>query len=194
MSTPVGNPGAVSVSEHPLLARVARVLSMVSKVALYLSGAGLVVMSLIVLWQIVVRFVLGWGQSWTEVTALIIMSWFILLGAAVGVRENYHLGFDVLLYVLPKGSKKILRTISDVVVLAFAIGMIAYGGDLMRLQWNERLPSIGISGAFRYLPIVVGGLLIVLFSIERMALRWAGIDVDRDVHDEVPDASDVREA
>jgi hypothetical protein len=30
-----------------------------------------------------------------------LMSWFIFLGAAVGVRENYHLGFDVLLYVLP---------------------------------------------------------------------------------------------
>ena len=35
-----------------------------------------------------------------------LMSWFIFLGAAVGVRENYHLGFDVLLYVLPKGGKK----------------------------------------------------------------------------------------
>ena len=49
--------------------------------------------------------------------------WFIFLGAAVGVRENYHLGFDVLLYVLPKGSKKVLRTISDIVVLGFAIGL-----------------------------------------------------------------------
>jgi TRAP-type C4-dicarboxylate transport system permease small subunit len=130
-----------------------------------------------------VRFVLNWGQAWTELSSIMIMSWFIFLGAAVGVRENYHLGFDVLLYVLPKGSKKILRTISDVFVLAFAVGMIVYGIDLMRLQWNEKLPGLGISGAFRYLPLAAGGVLIVLFSVERIVLRWAGIDVDKDLHE-----------
>jgi TRAP-type C4-dicarboxylate transport system permease small subunit len=178
---------------HPLLARTAKALSALSTTALYIAGAGLVAMSLIVLWQVFVRFVLGWGQSWTEVTALIIMSWFIMLGAAVGVRENYHLGFDVLLYVLPKGSKKVLRTISDIVVLGFAIGMIVYGIALMRLQWNERLPSIGISGAFRYLPVATGGVLITLFSLERMVLRWAGVNVDADLHDAVQDLADVKE-
>ena len=71
--------------------------------SLYIAGAGLVAMSCIVLWQVFVRFVLNWGQAWTELTSIMIMSWFIFLGAAVGVRENYHLGFDVLLYVLPKG-------------------------------------------------------------------------------------------
>jgi TRAP-type C4-dicarboxylate transport system permease small subunit len=66
----------------------------------------------------------------------------------------------------------------------------------MRLQWNERLPGLGISGAFRYLPLVAGGVLIVLFSLERIVLRWAGVDVDTDLHereDEIPDVSNVRE-
>jgi TRAP-type C4-dicarboxylate transport system permease small subunit len=196
MADPISIGGAPPEASHPRLARIGRVLSALSNAALYLAGAGLVAMSVIVLWQIFVRFVLNWGQAWTELSAIMIMSWFIFLGAAVGVRENYHLGFDVLLYVLPKGSKKVLRTISDVVVLAFAVGMIVFGIDLMRLQWNERMPGLGISGAFRYLPLVAGGVLIVLFSVERVVLRWAGINVDRDLHDrddEVPDISDVRE-
>jgi TRAP-type C4-dicarboxylate transport system permease small subunit len=91
-----------------------------------------------------------------------VMSWFIFLGAAVGVRENFHLGFDVLVYFLPKGSKRILRTISDLVVVSFAVGMIIYGITLMQLQWAERMPSLGISGAFRYLPLAAGGVLIGL--------------------------------
>ena len=68
-----------------------------------------------------------------------LMSWFIFLGAAVGVRENYHLGFDVLLYVLPTGGKRVLRMISDLVVLAFGIGMIWYGSQLVALTWNSTL-------------------------------------------------------
>jgi hypothetical protein len=46
------------------------------------------------------------------------------------------------------------------------------------------------------LPLVAGGVLIVLFSLERIVLRWAGVDVDTDLHereDEIPDVSNVRE-
>ena len=138
-------------------------------------------MSVIVLWQVIMRFVLNWNNSWTEVTAVMIMSWFIFLGAAVGVRENYHLGFDVLLYFLPRGSKRILRSISDVVVIAFAVGMIVYGSQLVALQWRARLPSLGVSESVRYIPLVAGGVLILLFSLERLVLRWAGVAVDSDL-------------
>ena len=174
---------------------VGRVLGFLSNASLYIAGTGLVAMSVVVLWQVIVRFILNWNNSWTELTAIMMMSWFIFLGAAVGVRENYHLGFDVLLYVLPKGSKKVLRTISDIMVTAFAIGMIVYGIDLMKLQWAEKMPSLGISGAFRYLPLVAGGVLITLFSVERIALRWSGVDVDQDLHekDEIPSISEVKE-
>jgi len=173
------------LDRRPALAAVARVLSKVSTASLYLAGIGLVAMSLIVFWQVFLRYVLNWGQAWTELSSIMIMGWFIFLGAAVGVRENFHLGFDVLLYVLPKSSKKVLRTISDLVVLSFAIGMIYYGIVLMRLQWSEVMPSLGISGAFRYLPLTAGGVLIGLFSLERIVLRWSGIDIDNVEDDEV---------
>ncbi|WP_034657710.1 TRAP transporter small permease [Chelativorans sp. J32] len=195
MSEPLSIGEAPTAGESRELPKAAKVFSAVSNAALYIAGAGLVIMSVIVLWQVILRFFLNWNNSWTELTAILIMSWFIFLGAAVGVRENYHLGFDVLLYVLPKGSKKILRTISDVMVICFAIGMIYYGWQLMVLQWDERMPALGISGAYRYLPLAVGGVLILLFSAERIALRWSGVDVDQDVHDqdEVPSVADVKE-
>jgi TRAP-type C4-dicarboxylate transport system permease small subunit len=183
------------LDRRPALAAVSRALSALSNAALYLAGIGLVAMSIIVFWQVFLRYVLNWGNAWTELSSILIMSWFIFLGAAVGVRENYHLGFDVLLYVLPDGSKKVLRTLSDLVVVSFSIGMIYYGIVLMRLQWNEVMPSLGISGSFRYLPLTAGGLLITLFSLERIALRFAGVDVDKDLHehDDVPSLDQVKE-
>ncbi|MGE0502650.1 MAG: TRAP transporter small permease [Rhizobiaceae bacterium] len=184
MSQHQSTESSARLERRPALAAIGRSLSALSTGALYAAGAGLVAMSVIVFWQVFMRYVLNWGQAWTELSSIMIMSWFIFLGAAVGVRENFHLGFDVLLYVLPAGSKKVLRTISDVVVLSFAIGMVYYGVVLMRLQWAEVMPSLGISGAFRYLPLTVGGVLIALFTLERIVLRWSGVDVDRDHHDE----------
>jgi TRAP-type C4-dicarboxylate transport system permease small subunit len=177
-----------SVAEKPRIEGVARVLTTICNWALYIAGTGLVLMTCIVMWQVFVRFVLNWSNTWTEITAVMLMSWFIFLGAAVGVRENYHLGFDVLLYALPPGGKKYLRTISDIVVLAFAIGMVIYGVQLVQLQWPARMPALGIPEGIRYLPLTGGGILITLFALERIVLRLKGHDVDSDVADEVTEA------
>ncbi|WEJ59444.1 TRAP transporter small permease [Devosia sp. FJ2-5-3] len=155
-----------------------RVLRAISNASLWLSGVGLVVMTIIVAYQVYMRFVINSSPSWTEGASIMIMSWFIFLGAAVGVRENFHMGFDVLLYVLPKGAKPVLRSISDIAIFAFASGMIYYGGELALRGLSVRIPVLGLPQTFTYLPIVVSGFLMCLFSLERILLRLAGEPVD----------------
>jgi TRAP-type C4-dicarboxylate transport system permease small subunit len=176
-----------SSEQRPPLSGIARVMSRVSTAALWIAGIGLVLMTAFVAWQVFGRYVLNRSPSWTEQGSVMLMSWFIFLGAAVGVRENYHLGFDVLLYVLPKGGKRWLRMISDLVALAFGIGMIWYGSQLVALTWGATLPSLGISGGWDYVPLVAGGVLVVLFTLERIVLRLSGAPID-DVLDELPPA------
>lgn len=162
-----------------------RLLGLLSTIALWAAGIGLVAMTAFVAWQVFCRYILNDSPSWTEPGAVLLMSWFIFLGAAVGVRENYHLGFDVLLYVLPRAGKRVLRMISDIVILAFGIGMVWYGSQLVALTWNTTLPSLGISGAHDYFPVVGGGFLICLFAAERIVKRLSGEPID-DIADEVP--------
>lgn len=162
------------------------ILGKVNTLALWAAGVGLVLMTCFVAWQVFCRYVLNDSPSWTEPGSVMLMSWFIFLGAAVGIRENYHLGFDVLLYVLPKGGKKWLRMISDLVALAFGIGMIFYGAQLISLTWNTVLPSLGISGGWDYLPLVAGGVLVVLFTLERIILRLSGAPIDDELDELSP--------
>jgi TRAP-type C4-dicarboxylate transport system permease small subunit len=176
-----------SSSRSPEQPALVRLFAALSAASLWLAGLGLVLMTAFVAWQVFGRYVLNRSPSWTEPGSVMLMSWFIFLGAAVGVRENYHLGFDVLLYVLPKGGKKWLRMISDIVAFAFGIGMIWYGGQLVVLTWNSVLPSLGISGGWDYVPLVAGGVLVVLFTLERIVLRLSGVPID-DVLDELPPA------
>ena len=169
------------------LRRTGNILGKLNTLALWAAGAGLVLMTCFVAWQVFCRYVLNDSPSWTEPGSVMLMSWFIFLGAAVGVRENYHLGFDVLLYVLPKGGKKWLRMISDLVAFAFGVGMIWYGGQLIALTWDTTLPSLHISGGWDYVPLVAGGVLVCLFSLERIVLRLSGAPID-DILDELPPA------
>ena len=161
-------------------------LTRINTVVLYAAGIGLVAMTVIVAWQVFCRYILNDSPSWTEPGAVMLMSWFIFLGAAVGVRENNHLGFDVLIYVLPVAAKKWLRMISDIVIVLFGLGMVWYGLALVELTWNTTLPSLGISGSWDYFPLMGGGILVVLFSLERILLRMSGVPIDDALDEIVP--------
>ena len=160
------------------LLHLSRVLRVVSTAALYIAGAGLVAMTAIVAYQVYMRYVVNASPPWTEAGSIMIMSWFVFLGAAVGVRENFHMGFDVLIYVLPARAKPVLRHLSDLAVFAFAAGMVFFGGELAARGWNTRIPVVGLPQTFTYLPIVISGVLMCLFSLERILLRLAGEPVD----------------
>lgn len=162
------------------------ILTKLNTLVLYIAGIGLVFMTAIVAWQVFCRYILNDSPSWSEPGAVILMSWFIFLGAAVGVRENNHMGFDVLLYVLPKAGKKWLRMISDIVIFAFGIGMIWYGISLFMLTWNTIMPALGISGAWDYAPLVGGGVLICIFSLERIIARAMNLPVDEALDEMAP--------
>nr|WP_255617894.1 TRAP transporter small permease [Aurantimonas sp. VKM B-3413] len=144
--------------------------------ALWLSGIGLVLMTGFTAWQVWGRFVLNDSPSWTEPASVLMMGWFILLGSAVGVREGYHLGFDILLVVLPKNVRMMLNTVSDVAVTAFGGGMAWYGYLLAAGTWNNVSPAMQIPVGVGYIPLIFGGALIVLFSLERICRRFAGLE------------------
>lgn len=167
------------------LKKVGGMLHALSTAALWIAGIGLCAMTVIVAYQVFMRYVVNASPAWTESGSIMIMSWFIFLGAAVGVRENFHMGFDVLIYVLPRAAKSWLRTISDLAVFAFSFGMVYFGGELALRGLDVRIPVIGLPQTFTYLPIVIAGFLMCLFSLERILLRFAGENVDEPTEDVV---------
>ena len=171
-----------------LLTFTALTMGKVSKAALWLAGSGLILMTVFISAQVFMRYVMNDSIVWSEPASVILMGWFIFLGAAVGIREGYHLSFDVVLYFLPNSVKLIFYSISDVVVAAFGAGMAWYGAELALSAWNVKLPSLGVSGAVDFLPLVAGGCLVVLFSLERLLRRAAGLPTARFGSDDMEEA------
>lgn len=150
-----------------------------ARIALWVAGAGLVVMTVFVFAQVFVRYVLNDSLQWAEPASVMIMGWFIFLGAAVGVREGYHLSFDVLLMIVPARAVTWLHTVSDLVVAAFGFGMAYFGSQLAARAANDQMPGLGISRGFEFLPLMIGGVLLVLFSVERILRRASGLHTAR---------------
>jgi TRAP-type C4-dicarboxylate transport system permease small subunit len=159
---------------------IARALGALSALALWLATLGMVAMTAMVAWQVFARYVLNASPSWTEPASVMVMSWFIFLGAAVGVRENFHMGFDVLVHFLPASTGPWMRAISDLAVAIFGLGMVVYGLQLTTDTWSAIIPVLHLPGGFTYMPIVAGGALMLIFALERLALRASGVQVDHD--------------
>jgi TRAP-type C4-dicarboxylate transport system permease small subunit len=147
---------------------VGAVLDGVARGAIIAAGVALVAMVLIVAWGVFGRFVLNDTPAWAEASALLLLAWVILGAAAAGVREGFHMGFDTLRDVLPAPLTRLFRVLSDLVVTLFGAAMLFYGSDLALQVWDATLPTLGLPGTVEYLPLVLGGLLIALFGLERL--------------------------
>ncbi len=150
-----------------LLERLGRILDLLCQVALWLGGTALVIMTIAVSWQVFGRFVLNDSPSWTEPVALVLMIWSILLVAAVGIRERFHLGLDLIREIVSPRVRWAMDLISVVLVGAFGVTMVVYSSRLAAGVWANPMPVLGISEGWNYVPVAVCGALIALFSVER---------------------------
>jgi TRAP-type C4-dicarboxylate transport system permease small subunit len=150
------------------LAALSRVLSVINQGALWLSGLGLILMTAFIGWQVFGRYVLNQSPSWTEPASLLLMSLFILLGAAVGVREANHLGFESALHHAPSFLRHFMLLATEVLVIGFGGAMAWYGTELAMETWSAAMPGLPIPQGMDYVPLAIGGALIALFSLEKL--------------------------
>jgi TRAP-type C4-dicarboxylate transport system permease small subunit len=170
------------------LAALSRILAVVNAAALWMAGIGLILMTIFIAWQIFGRYVLNQSPSWTEPMALLLMSWFILLGSAVGVREGNHLGFEIGLHVAPKGLRHVMLFVTEALVIGFGLAMAWYGTELAVETWAADMPGLPIPQGMDYAPLAVGGVLIALFSFEKLL----GLVLLRDDESAFPNAGEAR--
>ena len=143
-------------------------LDLTAKTALWASGTCLVLMTVIVGAQVFSRYVLNFSLTWVEPMAIQLMGWFIFLGAAVGVRENFHLGLDLLRYIAPARLNRLMDAVSMVVIAVFGLFISWYGLQLAIRTWDTTISGLGVSGAWDFAPLVLSGLLITVFALERL--------------------------
>ena len=152
------------------LSRLAVITHKLTRLALMISAAGLVLMTLIIGWQVFARYVLNASPAWSETVALLLMLYYILLAAAVGVYEEFHLGLKIVLDSVPANIRRALDIFNNALIAVFGVAMLIYGTRLAQFTADHIIPTISISRAFAYLPFAAAGLLISVFALERLLI------------------------
>ncbi len=161
---------------QPILIRLASILGALSTLALWIAGFAMVAMTLIVGAQVFVRYALNSSLVWSEPVSVLLMGWFIFLGSAVGTREGFHLSFDLIGHLASPRIRAGMETLSDMIVFAFGAAMAFFSFQLGAAAWGSRMPAIGLPDGISMVPVVLGGAMVALFSLERLLRRFAGLE------------------
>ncbi len=135
--------------------------------------AGILMVFLIITfgWLVFGRYILNDTPTWVEQSSLVIVVYITCLGAAAGVRNNSHLSIDFVREGLPALPRDIMRHVADLFVVCFGVFMAWQGGIMVMDNLGRPIPMIGFSESWRAAPLVICGVLLVLFSGANIAQR-----------------------
>lgn len=144
-----------------------------------LIASTLAIMCILVFGNVVLRYAFNSGITWSEEMARFMFVWMIFLGAIPALKNNEHLGVDMFTKKLPVRGKKIVYTISNILIL-LALWLVFDGAwRVTVLNLNSSAPATGLPLAFVsgvLLIMVVSMSIIVLFNLYRVL--FTNIDAD----------------
>jgi TRAP-type C4-dicarboxylate transport system permease small subunit len=139
-------------------------------------GLGLLIAA--VLYQVVGRYVFNDTPTWAESGAVLLVLYVTMLGMAVGVRDAGHIGLESLLVLVPEGVRLKMELLIHALVLVFGLIMAYNCAVLAQSVWDYKIPTLGLSEAFKYAPPALAGVLIALFSLEHIIALLRGDEVE----------------
>lgn len=155
-----------------------RFCAALARFCLRLGVAGLTLLLVAVLYQVVGRYVFNDTPTWAESGAVLLVLYVTMLGMAVGVRDAGHIGLESLLVLVREDVRLHMERLIHVLVLVFGLVMAWNCALLAASVWSYKIPTLGISEAFKYVPPALAGALIALFSLEHLVALWRGVEVE----------------
>jgi C4-dicarboxylate transporter DctQ subunit len=133
--------------------------------------------------EVILRYVFntGWSGSY-EITTMALI-WCTFIGASLGIKENIHIGVDVLVVKFGPKTQRIIITVSIALCFLFGIIVAVKGFEFAKFISTRHLLSrdLRIPMEIGYLAIPVGGVLVCFRFIERLFYVFKGelFEIDR---------------
>ena len=132
----------------------------------------MVALAVVVFIQVFNRFVLQTPLAWSEDLSMLLYQWVVFVGAALGVKRLRHFGIELVVRQFPKHWRHRIELVTPLVMLVVAVVMILQGYTLLTLNVNRTFSTMDLSYTWAFLPIPLGGVLIIVYLIQLEIERW----------------------
>ncbi len=138
-----------------------------SKVIEVIIAIQVTILSIVVLAQVIFRYVLNQPLAWSEEIARFLLIWIVLLAAAVGVKRKSHFSVDILTKKFTERTNQLLSFAMDIFlfILIFDV-MVINGMYLTKMTFRQISPALNIRVAYVYSAVLVGGILSCCYILD----------------------------
>ena len=137
-----------------------------------LSGAAMVAITLMIPSGVFMRYVMNDPLQWPEPASVIMMVFFSFVGGAAVYRANAQIAVEALMRAVGPRSRASMQWGVHACMFVIAVFMLGYGVHLCVITWTNTIAEFPwLSVGIVYMPIPIGGLLTLLFIVEKI---WIG--------------------
>lgn len=149
-----------------MIARIARQVERHFEEAICCFALSLV--AVCVFLQVIMRYLFNTALHWSEEVAAFGMVWAVYMGAALCIRERFHIRIMAGVMTLPKPIAKAVILIADALCSLYCAFMIVVSVEYLGVlaRFTSRTPSLGIDEFYPQSILVIGYVLILARLIQ----------------------------
>jgi TRAP-type C4-dicarboxylate transport system permease small subunit len=148
-------------------------MGVLHRVCIVIAASCLALMIIVIPWGVFTRYVLGFGSSWPEPMAIMLMIIFAFFSASACYRDGLHIAVMAIPDMVSPLMRRVLGYLAEISMITVNFFMLIWGGELAHTTWHQVIGEFPILGVgVSYLPIPISGTITLLFVIERL---WKGV-------------------
>lgn len=121
------------------------------------------------------RYVMRSTFTWYDEIARLLFVWIVFLGAAVGVRRSGHFRLQLVIDRFHPGPRRVADIFGVLAIMVFGGVLIEQGWKLVELGQFQHTPVMGLSKAYVYGSMPVGGALVIVYSLRHLWRAVRGV-------------------
>lgn len=134
----------------------------------------------LVVWQVVARYIFDAPIPWTEALAKYLFVWLVLINASYIFGKREHMNIGYFKEHMPKPVQTALGLVTEVVILGFAVCILLVGGwGALKVGIPQKDAALTISMGYVYAAIPISGALTTMYTIcnivEKIAEAKGGV-------------------
>ena len=128
------------------------------------------VMVILIIWEVIARFILKVSVPYAEELTRLAMVWWIFFGSSLAVRFNGHAKLDAILKKLPGVLQLVMKILIQLAIAVLSFVIMYYGIDITTKAWVDRTTSLAYPFGVFYLPAVICGFLMMVYAFANVVM------------------------
>lgn len=132
--------------------------------------------TVLVVWQVVARYIFSAPIPWSETLAKYLFVWLVLINSAYIFGKKEHMNIAFFKEQLPHKVQLTLGVFIELVILIFAVIILVLGGwAAVKVGMPQKDAALKISMGYVYAALPISGIQIMLYTVCNLAERITAI-------------------